>query len=209
MATGKFITLEGVEGVGKTTNLEFLCDLLAEQGIPFETTREPGGTPLAEAIRELVLSPREETVDGLCELLLVFAARAQHLAQKIKPILATGTWVVSDRFTDATFAYQGAGRGLDKQAILQLETLVQGQLQPDFTLYLDCPPEIGLARAKQRDSLDRIEQESIAFFNRVRDGYFERAKQHPKRFAIVDASTTLDQVQKQIRLVCHERLGFA
>lgn len=200
MNNGRFITLEGVEGVGKTTNLNFVCDLLRQRQLELVVTREPGGTPLAEQIRELILQKRDEPVDDLCELLLVFAARSQHLHQKILPSLAQGQWVVSDRFTDATFAYQGAGRGLDKQQIMQLENMVQQGVQPDLTLFLDCPPEIGLSRASQRSGLDRIENEKIEFFERVREGYLERAALDSERFLVVDASQPLEEVQQQIQL---------
>lgn len=196
---GQFIVLEGVEGVGKSTNMEFMQNLLTQQGIEFIATREPGGTPMAEEIRELLLSPRNESVDEMAELLLVFAARAQHLSQTIKPALAAGKWVLCDRFTDATFAYQGGGRGMDKQLIVQLESLVQQQLRPDLVVLLDLPVEIGLARAGQRGALDRFEQEQQTFFEDVRAAYLDRAREAPSRYKIIDASVPLEQVQEQVK----------
>jgi len=196
--SGKFIVLEGVEGVGKSTNMEFIQRTLKAKGIDFEASREPGGTPLAEEVRRLLLEPREETMDNLAELLLVFAARAQHLAQKIKPVLRSGRWLVCDRFTDATYAYQGGGRDMDRQTILQLEKLVQGALRPDLVLLLDLPVSVGLARAKKRSDLDRFEQEQESFFEAVRNAYLERAEQNPSRYRIVDASLPLADVQAQI-----------
>ena len=198
---GCFITLEGTEGVGKSTNLAFIESMLAEAGVRFALTREPGGTPLAEELREMLLSPREETVADDAELLMVFAARAQHLQTVIKPALNDGQWVLCDRFTDATFAYQGGGRGLDQSLILDLEQRVQKGLQPDLTLLLDVPVEIGLARAAKRGALDRFEQEQVSFFERVRAAYLQRAADDPQRFAVIDASVSLADVQAQIRKV--------
>lgn len=198
MIYGKFLTLEGTEGVGKSTNLTFVRDWLESRNIEVVITREPGGTPLAEEIRGLLLAKRNETVDQTAELLLVFAARAQHLAQVIKPALARGAWVLSDRFTDATFAYQGAGRGLSKSIICQLETLVQGDLRPDLTLILDIDVKLGLTRASQRGELDRFESETLDFFERVRTAYSERAYADPNRYAIVDAGQPLEKVQQDI-----------
>lgn len=198
MNRGKFITLEGGEGVGKSTNLQYLKDYLTHKNIEFVVTREPGGTPLAEEIRSLVLNPREEKVDPTCELLMVFAARAQHLNSFILPHLKCGTWVISDRFTDATYAYQGKGRGIDLKSILDLEKLVQGELQPDLTLYLDCSPEIGMERVGKRSELDRIESAGIQFMRDVRQGYLERIEQFPERFAKIDASVGLPEVQSQL-----------
>jgi dTMP kinase len=207
MQRGKFLTIEGTEGVGKSTNLAFVADWLRGRGIEVIVTREPGGTPLAEEIRSLLLSKREEPFDETAELLLVFAARAQHLAQVIKPALARGAWVLSDRFTDATFAYQGGGRGLSKTTIEQLEQLVQGDLRPDLTLILDIDVELGLNRARQRGELDRFESEAVVFFERVRAAYRQRAESAPNRYAVVDAGKTLNEVQIEIdqvltRLIC-------
>ncbi|WP_372861468.1 dTMP kinase [Spongiibacter sp.] len=194
----RFITLEGGEGVGKSSNMAFVVDCLQRKGIPYIQTREPGGTALAEAIRELLLAPRDEAMSELTELLLVFAARAQHLQSKILPALAEGKWVVCDRFTDATIAYQGAGRGLSLAAIAQLQQLVQGSLQPDMTLLLDAPVEVGMTRAGQRGELDRFEREHRDFFERVRSGYLQQAAAQPDRYRVVDAAQPLAKVQADI-----------
>ncbi|MGB1906533.1 MAG: dTMP kinase [Spongiibacter sp.] len=195
---GRFISLEGGEGVGKSSNIAFIVDWLTDAGIPFIQTREPGGTPLAEEIRELLLRPRDEGMTELSELLLVFAARAQHLYTKIEPALAAGTWVLCDRFTDATFAYQGYGRGLSRDTIEQLQQMVQGARRPDLTLLLDAPVEVGMARAGERGELDRFEQEQHSFFERVRAGYLALAEADPQRFSIIDASQPLADVQRDI-----------
>lgn len=196
--SGRFITVEGTEGVGKSTNIEYLCSLLDAQGIEVVLTREPGGTPLAEELRELLLAPREETVSEDTELLLMFAARAQHLENVIKPALGRGAWVVSDRFTDATFAYQGGGRGVNVEHIQALETIVQHGLQPDLTLLLDLDVETGLKRASKRSEPDRFEREKLAFFEKVRNTYLERASAEPERFAVIDAGRSIPDVQSQI-----------
>lgn len=196
--TGLFITLEGPEGAGKSTNREYLAERLREQGIDVVLTREPGGTPLAERIRELLLDPSDEPMAADTELLLVFAARAQHLQQVIRPALAKGSVVLCDRFTDATYAYQGGGRGLSIERIAQLEQFVQGELRPDLTLIFDLPVEIGLARAAARGRLDRFEQEGRGFFEAVRQAYLQRAKQAPQRYRVLDAGQTLAQVQADI-----------
>lgn len=195
---GRFISLEGGEGVGKSSNIAFIVDWLTDAGIPFIQTREPGGTPLAEEIRELLLRARDEGMTELSELLLVFAARAQHLHTKIEPALAAGTWVLCDRFTDATFAYQGYGRGLSRDTIEQLQQMVQGARRPDLTLLLDAPVEVGMARAGERGELDRFEQEQHSFFERVRAGYLALAEADPQRFSIIDASQPLADVQRDI-----------
>lgn len=195
---GKFITVEGGEGVGKSSNIEFIASSLRERGIDCIVTREPGGTPLAEEIREVLIKRREEKVCPDTELLLMFAARAQHLNEKILPALEAGTWVVCDRFTDATYAYQSGGRQLPAEKVANLESFVQGNLRPDVTLLLDAPIEIGMERASKRAELDRFEEEKIDFFNRVRDNYLERAKADPKRFVILDASQTLEEVQADL-----------
>ena len=196
--TGRFITIEGGEGAGKSTAQTFLADKLAAQGISVLRTREPGGTPLAEAIRRNLLSLDEETPVEMAELLLVFAARAQHLAKVIEPALQQGQWVLCDRFTDATYAYQGAGRGLSAALIGKLEALVQGDRRPDTVILLDMPPQIGLARAKARGALDRFEQEGQAFFERVRQGYLERAAAFPDRYVVIDAAEELSEVQASL-----------
>jgi dTMP kinase len=199
--TGRFITIEGGEGAGKSTAQSFLADKLTAQGISVLQTREPGGTPLAEAIRRNLLSVDEEAPVEMAELLLVFAARAQHLAKVIEPALAQGQWVLCDRFTDATYAYQGAGRALSTELIGKLETLVQGDRHPDTVILLDMPPQIGLARARARGALDRFEQEERAFFERVRQGYLERAAAFPNRYVVVDATQELSEVQRSLETV--------
>ena len=204
---GRFITVEGTEGVGKSTNIDFLCHLLHARGIDIVLTREPGGTPLAEELRELLLSPREERVSQDTELLLMFAARAQHIENVIRPALARGAWVISDRFTDATFAYQGGGRGVDEEHIRLLETLVQHGLHPDLTLLLDLDVELGLMRASARSTPDRFEQEKVDFFSKVRQAYLQRAANEPERFAIIDASVALPDVQQQIASAVSQYLG--
>lgn len=196
---GRFITIEGGEGVGKTTNLALVERLIREAGKDLVRTREPGGTPLAERIRELLLDPAHAGMADDCELLLVFAARAEHLARLIRPALEAGQWVLCDRFTDATYAYQGYGRGLSLDRIAELERMVQGDLRPDLTLLLDVPVETGLARASARGELDRFEQEQQAFFERVREGYLARAAAEPDRFRVIDASQPLEIVQAHIR----------
>ena len=196
--TGLFITLEGPEGAGKSTNREYLAERLRERDIDVLLTREPGGTPLAERIRELLLDPSDEVMTADTELLLVFAARAQHLQQVIRPALARGCVVLCDRFTDATYAYQGGGRGLSIERIAQLEQFVQGELRPDLTLIFDLPIEIGLARAAARGRLDRFEQEGRGFFEAVRQAYLQRAAQAPQRYRVLDAGQTLAQVQADI-----------
>ncbi|MBM4205903.1 MAG: dTMP kinase [Gammaproteobacteria bacterium] len=198
-ARGRFITLEGSEGVGKSTNIAVIADTLRLLGIDCVTTREPGGTPFAEEIRQLLLSVRAEPVSPNAELLLMFAARAQHLSELIEPALARGLWVVSDRFTDATFAYQGGGRGMNTAVIEQLERIVQGSLRPDLTLYLDLDPEVAANRLADRER-DRFELESRPFFARVRNAYLERARS-AERYRIIDASESLEVVGQNIRAV--------
>jgi dTMP kinase len=201
---GKFITLEGGEGVGKTTQLSVVQSTLQAAGIEVVMTREPGGTPRAERIRELLLARDSEPMPSSCELLLMFAARATHLHNVIRPALQRGDWVVCDRFTDASYAYQGFGRGLPLDHIQQLEGIVQEGLQPDMTLLLDAPVELGMQRAQQRSAAgvqqtDRFETEQLAFFERVRSGYYARATAHPHRFKVVDASLSLSEVSASIK----------
>lgn len=196
--SGLFITLEGPEGAGKSTNREYLAERLRERGLDVVLTREPGGTPLAERIRELLLAPSDEAMAADTELLLVFAARAQHLAEVIRPALARGAVVLCDRFTDATYAYQGGGRGLSQERIATLETFVQGALRPDLTLVFDLPVEVGLARAAARGRLDRFEQEGKAFFEAVRQAYLQRAGREPQRYRLLDAAQPLEAVQRAI-----------
>ncbi len=202
-ATNKalFITVEGGEGVGKTTNMAYIRDFMRRHNIQHTHTREPGGTPLAEQLRELLLAKRDEPVDEVAELLMVFAARAQHLKGKILPSLAAGRTVLCDRFTDATYAYQGYGRGLSLALIEQLEQTVQRGVHPDLTILLDLPVDVGLQRASDRGALDRFECEKIEFFNRVREGYLARAKLNSERFAVIDASRDLASVQADIEQV--------
>jgi len=205
MSRGKFITLEGTEGVGKSTNVTAVVECLEAAGLAVVVTREPGGTELAEAIRELLLGVRDEPMANMTELLLVFAARAQHIAQVITPALAAGKWVVCDRFTDATYAYQGGGRGFDDDVISQLETLVQGQLRPDMTVYLDVSVEVAASRIAAREH-DRFEREQLEFFRRVRARYLSMAESQ-SRYRIVDAGNDLATVQADVRAVVQSFLG--
>ena len=198
--SAKFITVEGGEGVGKSTNMAFIGEWLERHNIPYIATREPGGTPLAEEIRALLVKPRAEPVAENTELLLMFAARAQHIAEVIMPALRRGQWVLCDRFTDATYAYQGGGRGIDRTKIAQLESLVQGGLRPDMTLLLDIAVKQGLARARERGEPDRFEQEELFFFNAVRDCYLQRASEERHRYRIVDASLPLADVQRSLAI---------
>lgn len=195
---GKFISLEGGEGSGKTTAIHCIRQWLDARNIPYIMTREPGGTPLAEEIRQLILSPRDETVNNTTELLLVFAARAQHLAEKIQPALEKGTWVISDRFLDSSYVYQGKARGGDTEILNQLADWVVGDSKPDATLVLDVPVELGQERVVQRQHQDRLDKESLAFHQKVRDGFLERAQAEPGRVKVIDASLSLDLVQQQI-----------
>lgn len=195
---GKLITVEGGEGVGKSTNLAFIQQQLESAGVDLVVTREPGGTEVAEKIRELLLTPSDEPICELSELLLVFAARAQHLEQLIKPALERGAWVLCDRFIDATYAYQGGGRAMDLNVIAALEQLVLSDIKADMTLLLDLPVEVGMARARARAELDRFEQEQMSFFEAVRSAYLARAQAAPNRVVIIDAAPALEQVQEQI-----------
>lgn len=198
MDRGKFITVEGIEGVGKSTNIDFLSSLIEEKGLAVIRTREPGGTPMAERIRELLLEHGEEPMTDIAELLLFFAARSVHIHNAIKPALLAGKWVVCDRFTDASRAYQGDGRGLNQETINTLADWVQEDLQPDLTILLDAPAEIGMDRAGRRGAADRLEIEKTDFYARVRDGYLALADSEPERFAVIDASQSLEQVQAAI-----------
>ena len=198
MQRGKFISIEGIEGVGKSTNVAHLTGILEERGHKVLTTREPGGTPMAERIRELLIEHGDEPMPEIAELLLMFASRALHVSNVIQPALAAGTWVVCDRFTDASRAYQGGGRGIPLDDINQLARWVMGDLKPDLTILLDAPVETGMSRAGQRGDPDRFEVERSEFFGRVRDAYLQLAEAEPKRFVIVDATQKLKSVQDDI-----------
>ena len=203
-----FLTVEGAEGVGKSTHIETIKKFLDSRDIPHILTREPGGTPVAERIRELLLAVDEdETLCELSELLLVFAARAQHLERVVKPALAQGKWVICDRFTDATYAYQGGGRGLDVAIIASLESLVQGELKPDLTIILDLAPRIGIQRASERGELDRFEREQIEFFDKVRQRYLDIAAADPQRCAVIDAGNDLATVSSELRKILRSRVA--
>ena len=200
MRKGYFITFEGGEGTGKSTQLALVKEALEQRGIKVCVTREPGGTELAEEIRGVLLSPRNETVDPTTELLLMFAARAQHLAQVILPAVDRGEWVLCDRFTDATYAYQQGGRGVDGDKIAILERLVQRGVNPDLTLLFDAPIEISLQRMRDRGALDRFEQEGLEFMQRVRSAYLARASVESERFCVIDATATVDDVRASVNL---------
>ena len=201
---GLFITVEGGEGVGKSTNIAFLEQQLRDRGVDLLVTREPGGSKLGEALRQLLLDVSDESVDPMAELLMMFAARAQHIKTRIEPALAAGRWVLCDRFTDATYAYQCGGRGIARSAVAVLEELVQEQLRPDCTLLLDAPVSIGMARARERGQLDRFEQEELAFFERVRASYLDLAESSSGRYRIIDASAPLEAVQQQLLKICND-----
>lgn len=195
---GKFITLEGIEGAGKSTVMPLLQKVLKSAKIDFIATREPGGTILAEKIRTVFLEPCGEELDPVTELLLVFAGRNQHVKQLIAPALAAGKWVISDRFTDATYAYQGGGRGMSTEKISMVEQFVLGDFHPDHVLLLDIPVEIARERILIRKSLDRIEQETLDFFERIRQSYLQRAKLFPERYTVIDAACAIEDVSQQV-----------
>jgi dTMP kinase len=195
---GKFITVEGIEGVGKSTNVEVLREAIEERGIPVLVSREPGGTPVAEKIRALLVEHGDEPMPDIAELLLMFASRALHVQNRIQPALAAGTWVVCDRFTDASRAYQGGGRGLSQADINRLADLVHPGLRPDLTLLLDAPVATGMDRAGRRSDPDRIEIERSDFFARVREQYLQLATAEPDRFVVVDASASRDAVRRDV-----------
>lgn len=201
----KFITLEGIEGVGKTSNRDYIRALLETTGKQCIVTREPGGTPLGESLRELLLQHSDEQMSDDAELLMMFAARAEHIKKIIQPALDAGQYVLCDRFTEATYAYQGGGRQLSTTKIADLESWVQGDLRPDLTIILDAPVDVGRERAGKRSAPDRIEKEKNDFFERVRNAYLDLAKQHPDRICTVDASLTLEQVQQQIKQQLQDR----
>ena len=197
--TGKFITIEGIEGAGKTTCIQVVTEVTERQGISAIHTREPGGTDLGEDLRNLLLGHKHIGMSDDAELLMMFAARAQHIAQKIQPALDVGKWVLCDRFTDATYAYQGYGRGIPLQKISDLENWIQGALRPDLTLLMDLPVEVGMERAGKRSAPDRFESEAWDFFERIRKGYLSIAAEQPSRVKVIDASQDLANVQAQIR----------
>lgn len=197
--TGKFITIEGIEGAGKTTCIQVVTEVTERQGIPAIHTREPGGTDLGEDLRSLLLGHKHTGMSDDAELLMMFAARAEHIAQKIQPALDDGKWVLCDRFTDATYAYQGYGRGIPLEKIASLENWVQGALRPDLTLLMDLPVEVGMERAGKRSAPDRFESEAWDFFERIRKGYLSIAAEQPSRVKVIDASQDLANVQAQIR----------
>jgi dTMP kinase len=201
MASGCFITVEGGEGAGKTTQLAFMRVYLERTGRPVTLTREPGGTALGEEIRALLLDHRHDGMVLATETLLMFAARAEHLERVIRPALAAGHWVLCDRFTDATYAYQGGGRGLSPERIAILEDWVQGALRPDLTLLFDLPSTVGLARAGRRGRADRFEREELAFFERVRTTYLERASRDPDRYRVVDAARPVEVVRAEVEAI--------
>lgn len=195
---GKFITIEGSEGVGKSTNIEFISKYLKSRDITTLETREPGGTKIAEEIRQVLLTTKGETVPEIAELLLFFAARSFHVENLIKPAIKQGHYVICDRFSDATVAYQGYGRGFNIQDINTIASWVHEKMQPDLTILLDAPAEIGMQRAKQRGVMDRMESEDISFYERVRNGYLTLASEHKERFVVIDASQALKSVQTEI-----------
>jgi dTMP kinase len=194
----KFITFEGVDGAGKSTHLEWFADALRQRGHDVVVTREPGGTPLGEQLRKILLS---QTMSIGTEALLMFAARMEHIEQVIRPALRAGKWVISDRFSDASFAYQGGGRGLDWNKLAQLEQWVHGDLQPDLTLFFDVPVEVARHRLANNVSLDRFEQEQSDFFERVRAGYHRRVREKPQRYAVIDAAQTLKSVKYKLEVI--------
>jgi len=196
-ASGRFVTLEGIEGVGKSTQVARLSAALRGKGVAHVVTREPGGTALAETIRDVVLTARDEALPATAELLLMFAARAVHIKNLVEPNLRAGRWVICDRFTDATYAYQGGGRGVPTAQIRELEAMVQGALRPDLTVLLDAPVANALARARTRNAgaaADRFEREKSEFFERVRDAYLARAAAEPTRIAVLDATRSVDEI---------------
>ena len=203
MARGKFITVEGIDGAGKSTHLVWLSERLRARGITLCQTREPGGTPLGEKLRALLLD-KDQPMHLETETLLMFAARREHIERVIEPALARSEWVLCDRFTDATFAYQGAGRGVAREKLATLERWVQGDLQPDLTIVFDLPPAVGRARAGSIKTPDRFERENEAFFERVRDGYLQRAKEAPQRVRVVDASHSIGEVQTALAQIVED-----
>jgi dTMP kinase len=204
---GKFISIEGIEGAGKSTQLAFINDYLSSKGKSLVVTREPGGTELSEEIRDLLLKPRSQGMDVNTELLMMFAARAEHVAQKIKPAIARGDWVISDRFVDATFAYQGGGRGIDVERIQQLADWTLQGLKTDLTIVFDLSVELSQERVTSRnEGKDRFEQEKATFFERIRQSYIDRSLLEPNRVKVIDASQTIEQVQQQLTTILDKLL---
>jgi dTMP kinase len=204
---GRFVTVEGIEGAGKSTHLGFIRSFLEAAGRRVIDTREPGGTRLGEEIRGLLLGHRDEGMAADTELLLVFAARAEHIRRTIAPALGRGDWVLCDRFTDATYAYQGGGRGVPPPRVAEIERWVQGDLRPDLTVLLDVPVELGLDRAGRRAALDRFERESRAFHERVRAAYLDIARREPQRVRVVDAGRSLDEIQRDLAAILSDWVG--
>ena len=207
MDIGKFITFEGIEGVGKSTNIGHFVAALEDAGHKVLVTREPGGTPIAERVRSLVAEHGDEVIPDVAELLLIFAARAIHVENLIRPALQAGTWVICDRFTDSSRAYQGGGRGIPQADIDLLASWVQSDIEPDLTILLDAPVEVGMARAGNRGDPDRFESERMDFFDRVRATYLELAANHPDRFVVIDAAGNLAQVQEAVDTVAQELIS--
>ena len=204
MERGLFITIEGSEGAGKSSAMEFLTAALQSASVDLLPTREPGGTKLGERLREILLNTYDVPITPMSELLMIFAARAQHVEQVIRPALLEGHWVLCDRFTDASYAYQGGGRSMGEGPVRALEDLVQGSLRPDVTILLDVPVEVGLERARGRGELDRFEQEDLEFFERVRQSYLSRARRSTGRYRVIDASLDIEEVQAQLRTFVDE-----
>ena len=198
MKRGLFITLEGIEGAGKSSQLDYICSILEGRGYDCLTTREPGGTPMGEAVRKILLHSDEFAISPRTELMLMFSARCQHLEQVILPALEKGQCVICDRFTDASYAYQGAGRGIAETEIKVLENWVQGEVRPDLTLLFDASVETGLQRARDRSDADRFESEKLDFFKRVREAYLDRARRDPKRIKLIDAELSMADVKAQL-----------
>ena len=204
MQKGKFITIDGVEGAGKSTQIQFICDYLAEKGIDVVLTREPGGTDIGEKIRHLLLSKETGKMHADTELMLMFAARCEHVHNKIIPELEQGKWVLSDRFSDSSYAYQGGGRGLDIERIGQLDAWSMQGFAPDMTLLLDVPVELGMSRVESRGEKDRIENEQLDFFERVRQAYIERSNTFPERIKLIDSSQSVEHTSAQIRQILED-----
>ena len=207
MERGKFITVEGIEGVGKSTNIDTLVQRIEAAGHKVLTTREPGGTPFAEDIREILMNRSDEPVPEIAELLLMFAARSFNVNNVILPALEAGTWVVCDRFTDSTRAYQGGGRGLPMETINRVADWVHGDTWPDLTILLDAPVEVGMERAGNRSEPDRFEQERHEFFQRVRECYLQIAASEPNRFVVIDTTRTIEEVREEISALAEQVVG--